>query len=342
MKKRILASLLSAVLAVGLLTACSGESEDSGSAVQKEANELTKVTLNEVAHSIFYAPMYVAIEEGYFEEEGIELDLVCGFGADKTMTAVISGEADIGFMGSEASIYTYNEGATDYVVNFAQLTQRAGNFLVAREKMDDFSWEDLKGHLVLGGRKGGMPEMVFEYILKENGIDPEEDLEINQSIDFGSTAAAFSEGQGDFTVEFEPGATTLESEGNGYVVASLGEDSGYVPYTAFSAKRSYIDENPDIIQGFTNALQKGMDYVQTHSPEEIASVIEPQFPETDLETITTIVTRYYDQDTWKSNLIFEESSFDLLQDILESAGELEKRAPYDDLVTTKFAAIAAQ
>lgn len=209
MKKRILASLLSAVLAVGLLTACSGESEDSGktaqdgsgSAVQKEANELTKVTLNEVAHSIFYAPMYVAIEEGYFEEEGIELDLVCGFGADKTMTAVISGEADIGFMGSEASIYTYNEGATDYVVNFAQLTQRAGNFLVAREKMDDFSWEDLKGHLILGGRKGGMPEMVFEYILKENGIDPEDDLEINQSIDFGSTAAAFSEGQGDFTVE---------------------------------------------------------------------------------------------------------------------------------------------
>ncbi len=295
-----------------------------------------------MAHSIFYAPLYVAIEEGYFEEEGIELDLVCGFGADKTMTAVISGEADIGFMGSEASIYTYNEGATDYVVNFAQLTQRAGNFLVAREKMDDFSWEDLKGHLVLGGRKGGMPEMVFEYILKENGIDPEEDLEINQSIDFGSTAAAFSEGQGDFTVEFEPGATTLESEGKGYVVASLGEDSGYVPYTAFSAKRSYIDENPDIIQGFTNALQKGMDYVQTHSPEEIASVIEPQFPETDLETITTIVTRYYDQDTWKSNLIFEESSFDLLQDILESAGELEKRAPYDDLVTTKFAAIAAQ
>lgn len=350
MKKRILASLLSSVLAVGLLTACSGESEDSGktaqdgsgSAVQKEEEELTKVTLNEVAHSIFYAPMYVAIEEGYFEEEGIELDLVCGFGADKTMTAVISGEADIGFMGSEASIYTYNEGATDYVVNFAQLTQRAGNFLVAREKMDDFSWEDLKGHLILGGRKGGMPEMVFEYILKENGIDPEDDLEINQSIDFGSTAAAFSEGQGDFTVEFEPGATTLESEGKGYVVASLGEDSGYVPYTAFSAKRSYIDENPDIIQGFTNALQKGMDYVQTHSPEEIASVIEPQFPETDLETITTIVTRYYDQDTWKSNLIFEESSFDLLQDILESAGELEKRAPYDDLVTTKFAAIAAQ
>ena len=348
MKKRILSLLSAAVLSISLLAGCAQETDEKAADAEStpseetEQKKLAEVTLNEVAHSIFYAPMYAAIEEGYFEEEGIDLTLVCGFGADKTMTAVISGEADIGFMGSEASIYTYAEGATDHVVNFAQLTQRAGNFLVAREEMPDFTWEDLKGHLVLGGRKGGMPEMVFEYILKQNGIDPGTDLEINQNIDFGSTAAAFSEGQGDFTVEFEPGATTLESEGKGYVVASLGEDSGYVPYTAFSAKQSYIDENPDVIQGFTNALQKGMDYVQDHTPEEIAAVIEPQFPETDLETITTIVTRYYDQDTWKSNLIFEESSFDLLQDILESAGELEERVPYDDLVTTKFAAAAAQ
>ena len=344
MKKRLLACALAAVFTLALLAGCSRKSESPGpeDAGQKEETGLTEVTLNEVAHSIFYAPMYAAVEEGYFAEEGIDLDLVCGFGADKTMTAVISGEADIGFMGSEASIYTYNEGATDYVVNFAQLTQRAGNFLVAREEMPDFRWEDLKGSVVLGGRKCGMPAMVLEYIRKQNGIDPETDLEINQNIDFGSTAAAFAEGQGEFTVEFEPGATTLESEGKGYVVASLGEDSGYVPYTAFSAKKSFIDENPEIIQGFTNALQKGMDYVQTHSPEEIAEVIEPQFPETDLETITTIVTRYYDQDTWKSNLIFEESSFDLLQDILESAGELAMRAPYEDLVTTEFAARAAQ
>lgn len=348
MKKRILACLSAAVLSLSLLAGCAQDTDkettepESTSEEKSEEKELVEVTLNEVAHSIFYAPMYIAIEEGYFEEEGIDLTLVCGFGADKTMTAVISGEADIGFMGSEASIYTYAEGATDYVVNFAQLTQRAGNFLVAREEMPDFTWEDLKGHLVLGGRKGGMPEMVFEYILKENGIDPETDLEINQNIDFGSTAAAFSEGQGEFTVEFEPGATTLESEGKGYVVASLGEDSGYVPYTAFSAKKSYIDENPDVIQGFTNALQKGMDYVQAHTPEEIAKIIEPQFPETDLETITTIVTRYYDQDTWKSDLIFEESSFDLLQDILESAGELEERVPYEDLVTTEFADAAAK
>lgn len=184
---------------------------------------------------------------------------------------------------------------------------------------------------------GGMPEMVFEYILRQNGIDPAKDVNIDQSIDFGSTAAAFAENQGDFTVEFEPGATTLEKEGKGYVVASLGTDSGYVPYTAFSAKKSFIEKNPEVIQGFTNALQKGMDYVQQHKPEEIASIIAPQFKETDLDTITTIVTRYYEQDTWKENLIFEEESFDLLQDILEDAGELTKRAPYEDLVTTKYA-----
>ena len=345
MKKRVFAVLIAASLVMVLFCACSfdkGASETSGTTKSQKKEGTVNIILNEVAHSIFYAPMYVAIEEGYFEEEGINLELVCGFGADKTMTAVISGEADIGFMGSESSIYTFNEGANDYVVNFAQLTQRAGNFLVSREEISDFSWEDIKGSTVLGGRKGGMPEMVFEYILKQNGIDPQKDLEINQSIDYGSTAAAFSEGQGDFTVEFEPGATTLEMEGKGYVVASLGEDSGYVPYTAFSAKKSYIEENPDIIQGFTNALQKGMDYTQSHTPEEIAQVIAPQFPETDLETITTIVTRYYDQDTWKENLIFEESSLDLLQDILESAGELSERVPYEKIVTTEFAEKAAE
>lgn len=328
MKKRILAFAIITTLAVLSLFGCAPKEEKTGN---------TKVVLNEVAHSIFYAPMYVAIEEGYFAEEGIDLELVCGFGADKVMTAVLSGEADVGFMGSEASIYTYNEGATDYVVNFAQLTQRAGNFLVGREDISDFTWADLKGTTVLGGRKGGMPQMVFEYILKQNDIDPEKDLEINQNIDFGSTAAAFSEGQGDFSVEFEPHATSLEKAGKGYVIASLGEDSGYVPYTAFCAKGSYIEENPDVIQSFTNALQKGMDYVQSHTPEEIAKAIAPQFEETDIDTITTIVTRYYDQDTWKSDLIFEKESFDLLQDILESAGELSKRAPYKDLVNTEFA-----
>ena len=309
-------------------------------AAEKDGGEekLTKVTLNEVAHSIFYAPQYVAIEEGYFSEEGLDLTLITGFGADKVLTALISGEADIGFMGAEASIYAYQEGATDPVVNFAQLTQRAGNFLVAREEMPDFKWEDLKGKKVLGGRKGGMPEMVFEYILKNHNIDPATDLEIDQSIDFGSTAAAFTgDMSADFTVEFEPSATALEKERKGYVVASLGVDSGYVPYTSYSTKTSFLNENPQIIQSFTNALQKGMDYVQSHSPEEIAQVISPQFPETDMDTLTTIVNRYYEQDTWKENLVFEKDSFELLQDILESAGELEKRVDYEQLVTTEFA-----
>ena len=313
-------------------------------AVKKDSTEekLTKITLNEVAHSIFYAPQYVAIEEGYFAEEGLDLTLVTGFGADKTMTAVISGEADIGFMGAEASIYAYQEGATDPVMNFAQLTQRAGNFLVAREEMPDFTWDDLKGKKVLGGRKGGMPEMVFEYILRNNGLDPETDLTIDQSIDFGSTAAAFTgDTSADFTVEFEPSATLLEQEGAGYVVASLGTDSGYVPYTSYSAKASFLEDHPETIQKFTNALQKGMDYVSTHSPEEIATVIAPQFPETDLATVTAIVTRYHQQDTWKDNLIFNEESFQLLQDILQDAGELSRRIEYTDLVTTSFAQKAA-
>ena len=351
MKKKLISILLTSVMTVGLLSACGSAHTDDNTKNSKTNTTETvsdisrtdsdsapvSVTLNEVAHSIFYAPMYAAIENGYFDEEGIDLTLVTGFGADKTMTAVISGEADIGFMGSESSIYTYNEGANDYVINFAQLTQRAGNFLVAREEMKDFKWTDLKGKDVLGGRKGGMPEMVFEYILKQNGIAPRTDLNINQGIDFGSTAAAFSEGSGDFTVEFEPSATALESEGEGHVVASLGTDSGYVPYTAYSAKKSYLDKNPDVIQSFTNALQKGMDFVQNHTPEEIAAVIAPQFPETDLNTITTIVTRYYDQKTWKEDLIFEKDSFELLQDILESAGELDSRTPYESLVTTEFA-----
>lgn len=297
----------------------------------------TKVTLNEVAHSIFYAPMYVSIENGYFEDEGIDLEVVTGFGADKTMTAVLSGEADIGFMGPETTVYAYNEGANDKVINFAQLTQRAGNFVVARKDMPDFQWSDLKGKTVLGGRAGGMPEMVFEYVLKSQGIDPASDLTIDQSIDFGSTAAAFSGGTGDFSIEFEPGATNLEKEDAGYVVASVGVDSGYVPYTAFSAKDSYIQKNPKVIQHFTNALQKGMDYVNKHSSKEIAKIIAPQFKDSDQTTIATIVERYKSQDTWKTNLIFSKESYDLLLNILEDSDVLSERPPYEDLITTSFA-----
>ena len=334
-KRRWICLALTAALTIGMLAGC-GQKKDLSDGGEKK--KLQKVTLNEVAHSIFYAPMYVAIEEGYFKEEGIDLTLVTGFGADKTVTAVLAGEADIGFMGSESTIYTKNGGAKDYLINFAQLTQRAGNFLVAREPIENFEWDMLKGKKVLGGRAGGMPEMVFEYILKQNGLDPQKDLSIDQSIDFGATAAAFTgDDSADFTVEFEPSATALEKQGAGYVVASLGVDSGYVPYTSYSAKTSYMEKNPDIMQKFTDALQKGMDYVQSHTPEEIAEVIEPQFPETDLDTITAIVKRYYDQDTWKENLVFGQDGFELLQDILEDAGELKERTPYTELVNTEFA-----
>ncbi len=331
MKKFLVYFLCLALILGTLLVGCNK---------QKSEDELIPITLNEVAHSIFYAPQYVAIEKGYFTSEGLKLTLDTGYGADKVMAALISGDADIGFMGAEASIYCYVEGNEDYAINFAQLTQRAGNFLVAREPMKDFKWSDLKGKNVLGGRAGGMPEMVFEYILKQQNIDPKKEVKIDQSIDFGLTAAAFTEGKGDFTVEFEPFATALEQEGSGYVVASLGTDSGYVPYTAYSAKKSFLKKNPTSIQKFTNAMQRGMEYVNSHSADEIAKVIAPQFPETDEATIATIVNRYLEQDTWKTDLIFSNESFELLEDILIESGELDKKISYTDLVTTDYAKAA--
>lgn len=324
MKKTMATTVALMLLLSSLLSGCAKQSD------------LTPVTLSEVAHSIFYAPQYAAIELGYLEEEGIDLTLINAGGADKVMTSLISGDAQIGFMGSEASIYVYSEGAQDHVINFAQLTQRAGNFLVSRTPAENFTWTDLRGSTVLGGRKGGMPQMVLEYILKKHGLDPAVDLTIDQSISFGLTAAAFTGGNADYTVEFEPYATLLEQEGSGYVVASLGEASGYVPYTAYSAQKSYLETYPHIIQGFTNAIQKGLDYVNTHTAQEIATVIAPQFPETDETTIAAIVERYLAQDTWKEDTIFEESSFSLLQNILVEAGELPKKVPYAELVTTKF------
>ena len=331
MKKKLMVFFMLMVLVLISLAGC-----------QEASGGGEKVTLNEVAHSVFYAPMYVALENGCFADEGLEVTLVTGFGADKTMTALLSGEADIGFMGPETTLYTYQGEMEDYAVNFAQLTQRAGNFLVGREKQENFSFADLKERLVLGGRAGGMPQMVFEYILKKNGLDPKTDLTIDQSIDFGSTAAAFSGGQGEYTIEFEPHATLLEQKGDGYVLASLGEESGYVPYTAFGAKKSYIEANPQIIEAFTRGLQKGMDYINSHTPEEIAAMIKPQFDDMEEATLAAIIDRYQQQDTWKSDLIFEQEAFELLQDILMEAGVLEERAPYEDLVNTQFARQAIQ
>lgn len=337
MRKRI-GIVLCLVLCALALTGC------------KEEKDKNKIVLNEVAHSIFYAPQYVAYELGYFEDEGLDVTIVNGAGADNTMTAVLAGEAEIGFMGSEQSIFVYNQGAEDYVVNFAQLTQRAGNFLVVRSELlengsvqakknadgtYEFDWNQLKGKTVVGGRKGGMPQMVFEYILKQKGIAASE-MEMIQNIDFGLTGQAFAAGTGDFTVEFEPAASSLEAEGVGTVVASCGVESGYVPYTAYCARGSYIKENPEVIEAFTRAIQKGLDYVNSHTPAEIAEVILPQFEGYTVEQLTVIVERYQVQDTWKENLVFEKESFELLQDILDEAGELEKRAPYEDLVTTEY------
>lgn len=327
--KRILALCLA--FAMCLMSGCGKE---SGSGKKK-------IVLNEVAHSIFYAPLYVALEQGYFEEYGIEVELVTGFGADKTMTALLTDAAEIGLMGSESTVYTYAGGAKEYVVNFALLTKRAGNFLVAREKADSFSWDKLKGKTVLGGRAGGMPEMIFEFILEKNNVDKSE-LTIDQTIDFGSTAAAFAGGQGDYTLEFEPYATALESKRDGYVVASLGEASGYVPYTAFCAKKDYLESHGEEVQSFTNAVQKGLDFVNAHSSEEIAEVIKPQFKETDTDSLTTIIERYYKQNTWEQNLVYRPEGFELLIQILLDAGVIDETVPFEELVDTTYAQSAAE
>ena len=299
-------------------------------------SDLKTLRLNEVAHSIFYAPQYVAMELGYFEDAGIQLEVQTGFGADKSATAVISGDADIALMGPEATIYQYNEGNANYLINVGQLTQRAGNFVVSRENETDFRWEDLIGKEVIGGRPGGMPEMVFEYVLKKHNIDPHKDIHLVQNIDFANTSGAFVGGTGDYTVEFEPSATLIEEEGAGYVVASVGTESGYVPYTAYSTTKEFLSKNKELLQSFIDAIEKGQNYVKEHSAAEVAEVIAPQFKETDVKTIEKIVARYAEQDSFKTTTFFGEDSFTLIQDILEEAGELEKRVPYDELVTTEF------
>lgn len=302
-----------------------------------ESDGLEKVRLNEVTHSVFYAPMYAAINLGFFEEEGIELELTTGQGADKVMTALLSGQADIGFMGPEATIYVYNQGQEDYVVNFAQLTQRDGSFLVAREPDPDFNWEKTRGATIIGGRAGGMPLMTLEYVLKNHGIIPGEDVEVLTHIQFALMAGAFTGGEGDYVTLFEPVAAVLELEGSGYVVASVGEDSGLVPYTVFSARKSYMERNPEILQRFTNAIYRGQLWVQAHSPEEIAAAIEPSFPEVGLELLTAVARRYKEIDAWAHSPLFTPESFGRLQDIMKTAGELDKKAPYDKLVTNVFA-----
>ena len=291
-----------------------------------------KITLAEVTHSIFYAPQYVAIEQGYFEEVGIDVELILISGADKVTAAVLSGDADIGFCGSEGTIYVYNGGEKDYLKTFAQLTQKDGSFLVSREKIKDFKLEDLEGKTVLGGRAGGMPEMTLEYALKQNGIDPKKDVEIDTSVDFAAMGGAFIGGQGDFVTLFEPNALEIEKEGYGYVVASIGELGGIVPYTSYSARISFIEENKELINNFTKAIQKGIDYVHNHTDEEVAKAIINQFPDTSLEDIAKVVKRYRDIDAWPKTTDFSEDSFNHLQDIMIDNGAVDKKVPYDKLM----------
>jgi len=306
------------------------------STLNKDQSNLTKVKVAEVTHSIFYTPQYVAHALGYFEEEGLDVEIMLVSGADKVSAAVLSGDVHIGFCGSEATIYIYNQGEKDYLVTFAGLTKRDGSFLVSRQKYDNFTLNDLKGKYVIGGRKGGMPEMTFEYTLKENGIDPKTDLNIDTSIAFASMAGAFIGGTGDFVTLFEPQALQIESQGLGYVVASIGELGGVVPYTAYNAKKSYIENNPEVIERFTKAIQKGLDYVFNHSDEEIADIITSYFPDTSKNDLTKIVKRYRDNDSWYKTTYITENDFNHIQEIMKSAGELDTFAPYDNLVTNKY------
>ena len=326
--KKIIISIICAlaVISLGLLAYFKKDTKE----------ELTKVKVAEVAHSIFYIPQYVADAKGYFKEEGLDVEILLTAGADKVTAAVLSGDVNIGFCGSEATIYIYNQGEKDYLVNFAGLTKRDGSFIVSRKKIENFTLNDMKGKYVIGGRKGGMPEMTFEYTLKENEINPKTDLTIDTSIAFASMSGAFIGGTEDFVTLFEPQALQIESQGLGYVVASLGELGGVVPYTAYNAKKSYIENNPKVIEGFTKAIQKGLDFTYANSDEEIAKTIAPYFPDTSISDLTKIVKRYRDNDSWFKTTYIEEEAFNHIQDIMESAGELNKRAPYSDLVTNKY------
>lgn len=308
----------------------------------KKETALQEITLIEVTHSLFYTPQYVAITQGFFEEEGLSIDLINGKGADKVMAALISGEAEIGFMGPEASVYVYNQGRDDYAINFAQLTQRDGSFLVGREKEDNFTWEGLAGKEILGGRKGGMPEMTLEYVIKKNGLKIPDDVNVRTDVQFDVLAGAFVGGEGDYVALFEPVASTLEKEGKGHIVASIGEAGGYIPYTAYSATKTYMEKNPEVIQKFTNAILKGMIWVQNNSSEKIAEAVKPQFPDTDIEVLKGLIERYRAQDSWTPDLIITEDGLNHLMDIMELAGELKGRADYNKIVTTKFATKAME
>ena len=335
MKKYLIIAIIIILIVIGVVTYL----------ITKDNNEnqgLQKVSVNEVTRSVFYAPQYVAIAKGFMEEEGLEIELTTGQGADKVMTAVLAGQSDIGFAGPEASIYVYNEGKEDYCEVFAQLTQKDGSFLVSKEPTDNFSWQDLKGKTVIPGRKGGVPYMTFEYVLKQNGINPQTDLVLDDSIKFDLMAGAFTGGTAEYVTLFEPTASMTQQAGKGYIVASVGEASGEIPYTAYFAKKSYIEENSQTIQKFTNAIYKAQKWVEEHTMKEVAEVIINFFPDTDVETLTTSLQSYKDIDAWKTTPEMKEESFELLQTVMEEAGELAQKAPFNKVINNSFAEKAKQ
>ena len=328
MKKKIIILVCFIIVLAGVLFFIINKNSKD----KNDKNTLKEVKVAEVAHTIFYAPAYAAISKGYFEDEGIKIDLTLTAGADKVTAAVLSGDVDVGFCGSEATIYVYNSGEKDYLVNFARLTKKDGSFLVSRKKYYNFKLEDLKGKTVIGGRKGGMPEMTFEWALKQNNIDPKNDLKIDTSVAFPAMEGAFIGGNADFVTLFEPNATSVEKQGLGYVVGYVGSFGGEVPYTAYNAKKSYIEKNKDIIDGFTKAVDKGLKYVKETDSSVVAKDIYEYFPELSLNDLTAIIERYKTNDAWASSSEITKKDFDHLQEIIISAGELDKKAPFEKLI----------
>lgn len=307
---------------------------DNTSKDKKES--LKEISVSEVTRSVFYAPQYVAIAGGYFEEEGLKINLTTGQGSDNVMTGVLSNQIDIGFAGPETCVYVYNEGKEDYAQVFAQVTQTDGSFLVSSKKIDNYKWSDLKGKTVIPGRKGGMPYMSLLYVLKKNGLNPSKDLVLDDSIDFDLMASAFSTGKADFVTLFEPTTSQIISSGKGYMVTSIGKELGKVPYTAYFAKKSYIQKNSDVINKFTNAIYKGEQYVKNHTSKEIAELIKEFFPDSDIKVLESAIESYRKINAWKDTPYMEEADFKLLQDVIHDAGELDKYAPYENVVNNAY------
>ncbi len=329
MKTRIFSLFVALIMLVSCVTIFTGC--DDG-----DKNK-TVLRISEVTHSVFYAPQYLAINLGIFEKYGIEIDLINGGGADKVMTAVLSNQVDIGFAGPEATIYVYQQGKTDYPKVFAQLTKRDGCFLVAREPDEDFEWSELKGKHVLPGRKGGVPYMTLEYVLKSNGLDTSKDLNFDNSISFDAMTSAFLGGVADYVTVFEPTATVIQNEGRGYIVASVGEASGEIPYTAYFAKQSFLKENKEVIQNFVDAIYEAQQWMLTHSSKEIAEALAPSFSDTDVTVIEQVVERYKEIGVWNETPIMTEESFNRLQDVIIEAGELSEKVNFEKIVDNSFA-----